>query len=337
MSLANFRNHRTLALELPVDPAPLFISGNNGTGKTSIVEAIYLLLTQRTFRQQTLADVRTIGETYLRINGVFDADATSENIRTATLFYQDERKLLINETDDYLPVVDYMFSSPVICYSPTFETLLDDEHAARRGFLDRIAFYIDKGHLARVKNYRQLLARKRAELERDVVNLDVVSVLNEQMSVLSADISNARLQVVKGISKAVSSVSLADILMPEMDLTLSVSSLADKPLENEAEKHKLLYGCHKDLLYIRRGGKVIERFQSFGQRKAVLLFLLYHSAKYLEAHCHKPVVLLLDDFEVGLDDSRREIFADLFTDTKRQTILTGVKNIYFPESSFISL
>jgi recombinational DNA repair ATPase RecF len=68
----------------------------------------------------------------------------------------------------------------------------------------------------------------------------------------------------------------------------------------------------------------MEKFQSFGQRKSALLFLLYHTAKYIENKRSVQALILLDDFEAGLDNRRKEALDGLFS-YGFQTVITGLE------------
>ncbi|MDR2868878.1 MAG: AAA family ATPase [Deferribacteraceae bacterium] len=337
LSLNNFRNHQQLSLELPSINQPLYISGENGAGKTSIIESIYLLYTLRSFRSQPLNEIKSFNSEYLRIHGEF----VRGDIDNATLFYQQERKFLIDGQENSLPLADYSYITPAICYSPSFETLLSSEHSERRQSLDRIVYYTNKTHMANVKQYNQLLQRKRAELDRDRPNETVLDIINEQLAPLSEQISAARASLVADINQAVAeSGELAQTLMPDIELSFSANSLDGRDFANEIDKRRPMYGCHKDLLYVKRDGKIIEKFQSFGQKKSCLLFLLYHMATIVQRQRQTDIILLFDDFEAGLDAGRASKLTSLFTslmDGHMQLILSGIENRHYKEAAELKL
>jgi DNA replication and repair protein RecF len=216
-----------------------------------------------------------------------------------------------------------------VCYSPGFETIFSPDHQDRRGSLDRIIYYKNKQHMHDVKLYNALLLRKRNELAAEKPNLDVITVLNSGLLPVSEKISAARNSIVETINSNLSGDPMYEKIMPELSVALDISPVSDDDAEIRAKRP--LYGCHKDLLYLKKGKTVVEKFQSFGQRKAALLLILQHISKVIENFRKKGIILVLDDFEAGLDKNRIDLFKGLFLNSNslnRHVILTG---IYAPE------
>jgi DNA replication and repair protein RecF len=312
----------------------VYISGANGAGKTSVIEAIFYLYTLRTFRSQTLNEIRTFGADYLRVHGEFDPTNAAE-FTTATLFHQHTRKVLLDGEPSELSAIDYSYLTPTICYSPSFETLLSSEHGERRQSLDRFVYYTDKSHMLRVKQHGLILQRKRAELASDEPDKAVLAILNEQLAPLSEAISSSRSKFVAEINAMAQSMpASASLLMADMELSLNINSMAERDFAKELEGGRPLYGCQKDLLYVKKQGKVIEKFQSFGQKKSLLLYLLYNTARVIGSWRKSDISLLFDDFEAGLDAGRTEALRGLFTGLARsgghtQLMLSGIVNTHY--------
>jgi DNA replication and repair protein RecF len=103
-----------------------------------------------------------------------------------------------------------------------------------------------------------------------------------------------------------------------------------KNTKHEIMSEKVLYGCHRDRVYIKNSEGTGEKFMSFGQRKTAILFILQVAAKRIEQFRKSGIILLLDDFEAGLDNSRINLFgAQFLNDSKyaRQIILTGLTRL----------
>jgi len=320
IELQNFRNHRFFAADIP---QKIYIYGDNGAGKTSLAESVYLLSTLKTFRQDDIVNLRTFNEKYMRIEGVFSGGNT-ENI---VYFYQDKRVIRINGTEPE-KLSDYIYTLPAICYSPNFESIFSQQHSDRRRFLDRMVFYTDQVHLHDLRRYNSLLARKRAELDKELPDAELLSAINEQTLPLSEAISERRQILVAAVNKKITeNQERAAFFLPDMNLELHISSLSDRDEKKELECRRLLYGAHKDLLYLKQSGKTIEKFQSFGQKKAFLLFLLYYFAIYVEEYRKCDIMVILDDFEAGLDTRRCCFLNELFlseVSENKQLIMTGL-------------
>jgi DNA replication and repair protein RecF len=316
--LKNFRCHKELSIEFSQNP--FYISGNNGTGKTSAIEAIFTLLTLKSFRRINIKDAISYGEEFLRVSAVFDGNPPTELV----FFYGSERHLLVNGNETSSTDFSYMF--PVICYSPGFETLFSMDQQERRISLDRIVYYANKRYVEDVRGYNALLVRKRAELAAEKPDLGVLNALNIQLIPLSESISRTRSALVDEINRGLLADQFYGSLMHGIALALDISPMVKDIREIKAKRP--LCGCHKDLLYLKKDGIPVEKFQSFGQRKSALLFMLYHISKIIEKKRNQSIILLLDDFEAGLDNSRVNLIEGLFLNgdngLNRRVILTGI-------------
>ena len=333
IELQNFRNHKHFTAHIP---QMIYIHGDNGAGKTSLTESIYLLLTLKTFRHDNIADIKMFGETYLRIKGEF----SSENIDNAVYFHRDKRTVMIDGAEQQ-NLSEYIYMLPAICYSPGFESLFSQQHIERRQFLDRMIFYTEPAHLYDIRQYNALLARKRAALDKEIPDEELISVLNERALPLSETISGRRQAAVRAVNEQLAMNPMqASAFMPGMNLTLNISTLRDRDDKKEINAGRPLYGAHKDLLYLKQGERTVEKFQSFGQKKAALLFLLYNFAIRVEEYRKCGIIVLLDDFEAGLDVRRCEILSELFlsgASEKRQLFLTGLNVRHYKGAETLAL
>ncbi len=301
-------------------PNLLYITGENGSGKTSILESIYLILTFK-YRPQ---DLKAFGSQYMRVQaGLVNSDIYND----AVYFYDDTRKILLNGEKPE-NIHEYSYTAPVICYSPSFESILSDSHSDRRSFLDRVNFYLDKDYLITVREYNGYLKRKRAELAKNNINVEVISILTEKMKFLSDIISKSRLLLVNKINGMIESHKDLSFIFPDMKLSYSVNNIDMDNISKEIESNKPTMGAHKDLIYIRQKGRIIEKFQSFGQKKSCLLLLLFYFTLLIRSKRNDDVVLLFDDYEAGMDNKRKDALNKLFIndDEHKQIIMTGLYN-----------
>ena len=324
LHLTNFRNHKEFKCTLP--EGSLYISGENGTGKTALIEAVFLLLTSRSFRSQNISEIKSFHEPCLRVAAEFEGSM----FQKALLFYDKAKKFLVDGAD--YDFAGFSHSLPIVTYSPEYEGFLSDTHKERRAFIDRLIFYLDSTHVASVKKYNALLARKRAELSSDKPDKELLSILSTSMQPLSETISSKRTAFLKELNRSFATSAEETLFMPGMTLSLQTSSILVREPDAEIKAAKPLYGCHKDLVYLREGGKIVEKFRSFGQKKSALLFLLYHTSKMLKKS-NREHLIMLDDFEAGLDEKRIALLSKLFKESDSQLIMTGLR----PRSGFETL
>ena len=320
LELQNFRNFKSFAADIP---QMVYVYGDNGVGKTSLSEAITLLLTLKSFRRDNAADFKMSGEEYVRVKGAF----LDERIKDAVYFYRDKRAVLVDGNEQQ-NVSEYIYTLPVVCYSPGFESVFSQQSFERRRFLDRMIFYSAPQHLNDIRQYNAILARKRVELCKDAPDAELVAALNERAQPFSDAISARRRELIDKINEAAAAnAETADKFLPDMRLALHIYPLSDRDEQKELARGRPSYGCHKDLLYLKQNEKVVEKFQSFGQMKSALLYLLYCFAINVEDYRKCGIIVVLDDFEAGLDAMRCGTLNELFlggSSDRRQIFLTGL-------------
>ena len=146
LKLINLRNHTNSFYELSNET--LFI-GENGSGKTTILEALYILFGLRSFKKQPLSSAVTFNEEFFRIESeIKDGSLISD----AVCLFKNKRITMVNG-EDIENIADYVYNHPVACYTPEMLGILSKDQQDRRNFIDRFIFYYDKEHIYDVKHY----------------------------------------------------------------------------------------------------------------------------------------------------------------------------------------
>jgi DNA replication and repair protein RecF len=157
------------------------------------------------------------------------------------------------------------------------------------------------------------------------VDSGVVEAINEKLRPLSEKISEKRKRLVECLNTELVKEPCYNEIVPGLSLGYTVNGLKDK--EQEIAAKKVLYGCHRDRVHIKGGDGANEKFMSFGQKKAAVLFILQVVAKRVEQFRKSGIILLLDDFEAGLDRGKINILGSRFLSDSEyvgQIILTGL-------------
>lgn len=320
--LQNFRCHTDSTFDL--DTAT-FIEGENGSGKTSILEAVYLLLNLKSFKEPSPKNIVRFDEGYVRINAEYSTDEASGEI---TYFF-DEARTLKKDGVCVLDVPDYLTSNPVFCYSPDTSTILAKEQKVRRSYIDRVCFYRDRAHIFDLRYYNRLVTQKTAELQKQRPDSNYIDSVNEQLVKVSEKISERRQTAVLMINKRLSETYGSFGKDDELFSLDYITNTKDKSmLGRELKARKCLYGSHRDKFYSRNMETVYDRFSSYGQKKTFELLVLYAVLLDVEELLKTGIITLLDDFEAGLDEKRAMSFLEMFAG-KRQILVTGVKNRIF--------
>lgn len=330
LKLTNLRIHTNLNYDISKET--LFI-GKNGSGKTTILEAVYILFGLKSFKKQPLSSVISFGKDFFKIESEIDDCSL---ISDAVCLFKNKRITTLNgeEIED---IADYMYNYPVACYTPDMLGILSKEQQDRRNFIDRFIFYHDKEYISDIKYYNRLLLQKQAEFSKDTVDFIYLDVINEKLVFLSNKISNKRNKIIKEVNKNLKEIySSLNFNMENVFINYSSNTSDTSLLNKEKFIKKSLFGIHRDKVEMCLDDKTIEKFSSTGQKKTFILLCLYSFIKIIEENRKINILTLLDDFEAALDNQRAEFLKSIFSN-KRQVLYTGVENSRFNFENIITI
>ena len=319
LKLNNFRNH--ISSKYDLEDETIFI-GENGTGKTSILEALYILFGVKSFKKQPFSSIINFNSDFFRI----ESDIAEENYNSNIIcLYKNKRSTMYNG-DEIENIADFIYNYPIAFYTPENLGILSKDQIDRRNFLDRFIFYYDKKHIYDIKTYTRILSQKTAELEKDNIDYTYIDVLNEKIISLSNTIYSKRNKMVEELNNYLNNVyNRLEFKYEKVFIKYSSNILDESLLNKEKIIKKILYGVHRDKIEMELDNKVIEKFSSTGQKKTFSLLSLYSFIKIIEENRKISIITLLDDFEAALDSGRASFIKDLFS-TGRQVLYTGVDN-----------
>lgn len=320
--LLNFRNHADSLYEFD---KLNYIEGDNGTGKTSVLESLFILYNLKSFRQQTVKKAIKFNESFFQIS----ARCRYQDQPHTFHYKYDSSPELKDDNGKITDRAEYLSYHPVICYSPEYRQIASDDQDDRRRFIDKLSFHIDRGHLDRLTDLRKLNSMKVSELKKNRLNVAYIDSLNEKIIELSKKISGTREcttgQINEFMTKSYSDVGFDDGFRLDFRTNIADRDLLHKELDDR----RLHFGSSRDRFYSVSDGRVYDRFSSFGQKKTFTLITLASGLKLLEKTSENAIISMLDDFEAGLDENRAGSLFQLF-ESCSQIFITGVKNIKFP-------
>lgn len=298
----NFRNLQPLALE-PAAGSHLFLGGN-GAGKTSVLEAIYVLATTRSFRAAQIADCVHHGEASFQLTGEVETDRRTT---LAVGWSQGARERSVNGKPT--PLADHLEALPVVAWAAAEAEVLVGAPRARRRFMDRGVVASRPAALEVLGRYREALRHKRELLLQDAAGLEV---WNELLAATAAEVIRLREAYVTALQQALSAVlAEADMPFPPVEIRYqpspsrglegpeAIAASFGRMAERERRRQQPLLGPHRDELEILWGGHEIRRVASAGERKSFSLLLLAAHGRVMEAAGRSPLYLL-DDADAEL-------------------------------------
>jgi DNA replication and repair protein RecF len=306
-------------------PGPrLLLTGANGTGKTSVLEAIYLAATTKSFRTARLDACLRRGSSAFEVV----AEVGQQPVRELAMRWSAEARVrtLDGRTT---ALADHLAVLPVLAWSQADQELLTGAPELRRRFLDRAAVLLRPALLEDLSRYRRALAAKRALLERGRGAAAELASWNRLLARHGAAIAAARAALSRGLAAALGAlverhlptlppIALAYRPATELDGDgeAALAAALDAAAAREAARRSPLVGPHRDDLELSWDGGNARTGASAGERKALGLLLVAATAGRLAEAGREPA-LLLDDADAELDRERLAAVIGAFSGVAR--------------------
>jgi len=310
------------------------ISGDNGVGKTNILDAVNLLAFGKSYFHIPPGQLIRHGQEAFSVKGVFETD---EGIEEVILFQfrKGERRILKRNGKIYEKLADHIGLIPVVMISPYDRDLISESGEIRRKFLDKTISQFDKTYLDDIARYYKLLSQRNSLLKyfafNNVFDAATLEVINEQMDELADRIYRARRKFIDNFAPLLKEkyrwISGAK---EEVDIRYQ-SVLEEAPLrewfKRSLSRDQLLQhttkGIHRDDLLFLIEDYPIKKFGSQGQQKSFLIALKLAEYEILKQQQNKRPVLLFDDIFDKLDPGRvKQIVKLVETGDTGQILLT---------------
>ena len=313
LRVSQFRNLEDLEIE--TDARFVVFHGDNGQGKTNLIEAIGTLATLKSFRTHRVMDQIQWGSTQARIDGKILEEGHRRDL--AVSLSKEGRKARVDGKSPK-QLLDYFESIRAVVFAPEHVELVRGSPDQRRNFLDRGCFNSQAIYLDYFREFKRLLAQRAALLRSPAFTMPQMEVLEEQLALSGARVSTRRARFVEAL--VVPFRELHAQLTGQSDVSIryrsslgegSESDQAENYLQlmhqrREEERHRgsNLVGPQRDDLVIQLSQKNARNFASQGQARALVISL---KLSELEIACRNGVnpLFLLDDLSSELDAKRR--------------------------------
>lgn len=312
LALTDFRSYASALIE----PGPGFVllSGDNGAGKTNMLEAVSLLTPGRGLRGASLAEMaRNNGP------GGFGVAARlgETEIGTGTIATAPERrKVRINGAPAAVNSLSEWLS--VLWLTPAMDRLFADSAGARRRFLDRLVLALEPAHAHHASRYEAAMrARNKLLAEPDSADPAWLAALEAGMAEHGSAVAAVRERTVAALDERLASTPAGDFASAKVALEgWAYSDLAadlKASRGRDAGAGRATVGPHRQDLAVTHRAKGVPASQSStGEQKALLLGLVLAHAELVAERRGAPPVLLLDEVAAHLDPKRRAaLFARL--------------------------
>jgi len=349
--LTDFRNYARVELDLA--PGLVVLTGDNGAGKTNMLEAVSLLTPGRGLRRATLEEMARGGAgdgfaVHARVEGGFGeaeigTGTAGERVAVAEA---STRKVRINgaAARSADAMLDWL---RIVWLTPAMDALFAGPASDRRRFVDRLVLAIDPAHGRRALDYEKAM-RGRNRLLADQVNDDRwFEAIETQLAETGVAIAAARVEIVRLLRAMIERLP-AEGAFPQADIALDGTleeAFGSAPAVEIEEgfrralagnRHRdraagrTLEGPHRsDLLVRHRPKDMPAALCSTGEQKALLTGLVLSHARLVAELAGAPPVLLLDEIAAHLDAGRRAALFDILVDLNCQAFMTGTDRSLF--------
>jgi len=313
----NFRNYEKLFIEFN-DNINIFI-GNNGEGKTNILESIYVLAITKSHRAYIDKNLITNGKNIMRLNGKVTTLNKVKNMEL--IMNQKGKRVSINKVVSK-KVSDYISNLSVILFSPDDLEIVKGSPGVRRKYLNIEIGQLDNKYLYYLNDYNELLKTRNEYLKNisiDNFNKDYLDILNKQLVDKAYEVYKYRYDYIDNINKYMKSISkdlsfynvrisyLNNLDVEEFNENIKNIFLdkLNSNLKREIFNGMTLYGPHRDDIEIYIDGKSAKDYGSQGQQRLCVLCMKFAELELYNKKKKEYPILLLDDMFSELDNIKK--------------------------------
>lgn len=311
LNITNFKNLEQVSLEL--FPGLNCFIGDNGEGKTNLLDAVYYLSMAKSYFNQIDSQVIRHGEGFFMLQSSYERNGAEEQISCGVK--RGDGKALKRNGKQYERLADHIGFIPLVMVSPTDSALITDSGEERRRYLNGLISQLDREYLDSLIRYNHALTLRNKLLKQaGAIDKDMLDTLDMQLSEYGQKIYQKRNDMVEAMSPYFTMV-YAVVSGNKEDVVLSYRSDLSKEslyalLKQAFEKDRMLQhtsvGIHRDDLEMKLGEHPIRRVGSQGQQKTYLLALKLAQFELYKKHTNIAPLLLLDDVFDKLDMARVE-------------------------------
>lgn len=317
LKLRNFRSYERA--EVSLGERVSVVVGDNGAGKTNLLEALYTGLVGRSCRTRVDAQTIRFGEAVARVE--VDGIEADEPHATAVAIERSDGKSLFADGARVDSLEPFEWRPPAVVFMPDRLELVKGAPGVRRAHIDQFLAALWPARRANRRAYLETLAQRNALIARGADGAELDAWDRELARTARALISDRR-EAVDAIEQRFSVVS--EELGLQQAASLRYRTVADVDPEDEeayiaalAERRDqdlrrgfTTFGPHRDELLIKQDGREIRTYGSQGQQRIALLSLLLAESAALSEMTDRSPLVLLDDVMSELDATRRALLVD---------------------------
>jgi DNA replication and repair protein RecF len=323
LSVVNFKNLQDEQFDFV--PGVNLLLGNNGQGKTNVLDAIhYLSLCKSCFNPLDSQNI-THDEGFFVIQGIFDHDTSETEIYCGQK--RGQKKAFKKNKKDYEKLADHIGMFPLVIVSPADSDLVNEGSGTRRKFIDSIISQFDKQYLEYLISYTKVIEQRNSMFRNAKgknINMDLVEVYNQQLAPLGQKIYEKRKKFIADFTPWFNQffAGICNVQNEKVELHYhsklhehTLETLLQMSFDQDRYLEYTTCGIHKDDLELKLNGFPVKKYGSQGQQKSFVIALKLAQHAFIKHVKGFSPLLLLDDIFDKLDNNRVNYLLQLVTST----------------------
>lgn len=328
--IQNFRNLSDVDVSLNSGLNHFY--GDNGAGKTALLEAIHLLFRGRSFRTQQLRDLVTSGADHVMVRAELEDEQGTSRLIGIRRGMDGSTELRL-DGQNVQRISEVAAITPVQTLLPDVADLIFSGPGQRRSWLDWGMFHVKPDYLPVLRDYLRVLKQRNAVLRSGEFSEEQIDPWNQKYIALAHRVTDLRLEYLESFQEHAAAAVAA--LVPELDLTTEytrgwsseekLEKLLGERVQTEVKSGFSQWGPHRADIKFRCAGREAARVLSRGQGKLLATAMKVAQVSLLKAETQRVSIFLIDDVGAELDQAHSQRFFRLLRELQSQVVSTSVQ------------
>lgn len=329
LKLLNFRNYESL--EIKFSSHTNIIYGQNGMGKTNLVEAIYILGLTKTFRLGNDDVVIKKGKNIAKVEGLI----TDKIVNNYKIIISTSGKRIKIDNNRISKLSDYITKVNIILFNPDDLKIIKDTPMTRRRLLNIEISGIDNEYISYLTNYNKILKQRNTYLKalskKNIYQNEFLNILTEQLIDIGLKVVAKRSEFINNINEYISDIYYSITKKGHLSINFKsefqgktkekLLKQYEKNISREITMGKSLFGPQHDDIEFIIDNEIVKEFSSVGEQKNSVIAFKLAEIKNIEQKLNKKPILILDDLFSELDKEKINNILKLI-DQDMQTFIT---------------
>jgi len=341
LNIECFRNYKRQNVHF--HPGLNIITGDNAQGKTNLLESIFFLSVNRSFRTRNDKELARYDGAFFNLKGIFVKDEFNHIIQVG---YRHNQRLIIKVNNDQAHRYDHIQNYPVIAFCPDDLQIINAGPSVRRRFLNLVASRLDPVYLKQLRDYQRVLNHRNQVLKnyKNRSRIDeYLAPWDQALIVLGVGLVRTRIEMIKAMENE-ASYFFSAMTGSEEEISLKyASSIKYCPESREMEKQfslklmekreqelrrcSTLLGPHLDDMVVMINGLNTRNYSSQGQKRTAALALKMGEVSLFKQQHELHPIILLDDVFSEFDSVRKRHLLDFLRKNSGQCFITSALDL----------